>query len=155
MKSSTEYVHLEFAQSYMQRLAPMNNLQYHLRTDFSRSVSVSVLDERLSDSPIMINHDKPIEMFLPRDPKLTVPPMIFHNVTSFGDNQIFHFHRVSFDHLSTNENFPFSSHLEVHPLNTSVSYFFVYKFDAPSRFENIINEIDGRKVFCAQSKFSA
>ena len=73
-----------------------------------------------------------IEFFIPRDPQMIVPPMLFQNSTSINaqrKNSAFDFYLY---HLTeTNPNLTFAAHFEIHPSDANVSYLLTYQFDSP------------------------
>ena len=69
----------------------------------------------------------------------TFPPMILQNVTSIPHQQLFNFHYVNITTILS-----ISVHIEIEPLNSSVAYLLIYKFDKIPQ----LNEIDGWTVFC-------
>jgi hypothetical protein len=92
-----------------------------------------------------------IEIIIPRDPNLVIPSMTLQNVTSFNSTphyQIFnlHFVNITFDRS-------ISLHFEMHPLNTTLGYLFIYKFDSSPQLNSSINQIDGWTLFCPSSEF--
>ena len=77
--------------------------------------------------------------------------MILQNVTSMNatpHNQLFHLH-----YLNITSSLPISVHFEIEPLNTSLAYLFIYKFDQLSLLNSSINQIDGWTLLCPSSKF--
>ena len=65
--------------------------------------------------------------------------MILQNVTS--RRQLFNFHYVNITTILS-----ISVHIEIEPLNSSVGYLLIYKFDQIPQ----LNEMDGWTVFCPQ-----
>ena len=117
-------------QSKVEPLAPFAN---SANTNVSRSISFSLFDSNGNE----ISLDYPIEIFIPRDPNRILPPMILQNVTS--RQQLFNFHYVNITTILS-----ISVHIEIEPLNLSVSYLLIYEFDKIPQ----LNEIDGWTVFC-------
>ncbi|CAF1677637.1 unnamed protein product, partial [Adineta steineri] len=88
----------------------------------------------------------PIEIIIPRDPNIIIPPMILQNVTSMNStphNQLFDLH-----YLNITSSLSISIHFEIQPLNTSLAYLFIYKFDQLPQLNTSINSIDGWTLFC-------
>ena len=72
--------------------------------------------------------------------------MILQNVTSKNTtphNQLFQLH-----YANITNTLPVSVHLEVHPLNISLAYLLIYKFDQIPQLNSSINQMDGWSVFC-------
>jgi hypothetical protein len=130
----------------MKPLAPFGNSKSQPNTNLSTSISLSVLDREGNDVPIQTNLSNPIEIFIPRDPNLIIPPMILQNITSTPDNQLFNLQYVNITSTQT-----ISIHFEILPLNTSLAYLFIYKFDQAPRLNSSINQIDGWTLFCPEN----
>jgi hypothetical protein len=130
-------------------LALAGNYHVPSYTNLSRSFSLSILDENEKNIEIKTNFTNPIEFFIPRDPNLILPSMFFQNVTSINNTNLllFHFHALNL--TQTNPNLTFSIHLEIHPLDTNLSYLLIYKFDDKPQ----LNSFDGSKLFCPSSSF--
>jgi hypothetical protein len=136
----------------MQPLASADQSSSQSGTNLSRSISLTILDQNAAEVLIQANLTNPIELMIPRDPNLVVPSMTLENVTSFNatpHNQLFNLHYVDI----TN-SLPESVHFEIHPLNTSLGYLFIYKFDSSPLLNSSINQIDGWTLFCPLSKSS-
>ena len=88
----------------------------------------------------------PIEIFIPRDPSLLIPPMILNNVTLIDDHRLFHFHLININQLSTNKHFSLSLHFQIRPININISYLFIYKFDIPFMLDTV--SLKKKMVFC-------
>jgi hypothetical protein len=71
--------------------------------------------------------------------------MILQNVTSL--KQLFDLNNVNIEHT-----LDISVHFEILPLNTSVAYLFIYKFDSTPLLNISIRQIDGWSLFCPSSK---
>ena len=127
----------------MQRIAELNENQFQLRTDYSRSISLSILNENLDQISIKSDENNPIEMFIPRDPNLFLSEMILQNVTSLQENHFFHYHLIKTKDISL------SLHLQIRPQIANLSYLFVYHFDHQTSLKNI----NGWKLFCSSSLF--
>jgi len=103
----------------MEPLAIYGRSQIESNTNLSRSLSISILDEKGNEVPFETNSDS-IEFFIPRDPNLRIPRMILTNET-------FHFVNLTTD-------------------LPNFSYRFVYKFDKQSSFTNSI-EVNNQSYF--------
>jgi len=76
--------------------------------------------------------------------------MFLQNVISSNStphNQLFNLH-----YIDITNTLPVSVHFEIHPLNTSLAYLFIYKFDNSPQLNSSINQIDGWTLFCPLSK---
>ncbi|CAM4949155.1 unnamed protein product [Rotaria socialis] len=133
-------------QSIMQPLASYGNSQSDLKTNLSRSMSLSILDQDKNEISIQTDFDNPIEIIIIRDPNFILPSMTLQNVTSYDSNP----HNQLFDlyFINITSNLSISIHFEIHPLNTNLSYLFIYKFDNPPLLNSSIDQIDGWIVFC-------
>ncbi|CAF0788844.1 unnamed protein product [Adineta steineri] len=134
--------------SMMEPLAPLGNSKLQTaNTNLSRSISLSVVDR--NGNEVLINTDStdPIEIIIPRDPNVIIPSMIIQNVTtsinSAPHNQLFSFH-----YINITNTLSVSVHIEIHPLETNISYLFIYKFDQIPQLNTSINIIDEWTVFC-------
>jgi hypothetical protein len=114
-----------------------------------------VLDENGNDVGILTTIDHPIELIIPRDPNLLVPPMSLQNATAMnGYNLSFNLHFVNLTQSISNVNLTMSLHLEMCPLNTSLGYMLIFKFDGAPQLNSSINRTDGWSLFCPSSKFN-
>jgi len=105
----------------MEPLAIYGRSRIESNTNLSRSLSISILDEKGNEIPFETTSSNPIEFFIPRDPNLRTPPMILTNET--------------FHSLNLTTDLPISIHFEI---QANFSYRFVYKFDKQSIFTNSI-----------------
>ena len=71
--------------------------------------------------------------------------MVYENVTN--EKELFNLHYVNL-----NYSLPVSLHFQIRPLNTTVAYLFIYKFDNLPLLNSSIQQIDGWTLFCPQSK---
>ena len=79
--------------------------------------------------------------------------MSLQNVTSSNSiphNLLFNLHHINL--IQTN-NLTVSVHIEMQPLNLSLGYLFIYRFDQSPQLNSSINHIDGWSLFCPSSKF--
>jgi hypothetical protein len=124
-------------------LASFGNSKSPPNINLSRSISFSILDQYGNDIPIQTNLSYPIEILIPRDPNLILPPMILQNVTSTTPhNQLFNLEYVNITSIQS-----ISVHFEILPLNTSLAYLFIYKFDQIPQW----NQMDGWTLFCPEN----
>ncbi|UJR12876.1 hypothetical protein I4U23_017050 [Adineta vaga] len=126
--------------SQMTPLASFGNAQ---NTNLSRSISISILDENGNEISISTNENSSIRLRIPRDPNLLIPSMNFQNVTSIA-NVLFYL-----SYVNITSSIPISIDMEIEPLNSSLSYLFIYKFDQIPLLNSSINEIDGWNLFCS------
>jgi len=136
----------------MEPLAPFGNSKSQSNTNLSTLTSLSILDQYGNEVSIQTNAGHPIEIIIPRDPNLIIPEMILENVTSMNStphNQLF-----NLNYLNITSSLPISVHFEMHPLNLSLAYLFLYKFDQTPQLNSSINQIDGWTLFCPSSKLS-
>ena len=130
-------------------LAPYGNSKSS-NTNLSRSISMSIVDENQNEVPVRTLLSDPIEILIPRDPQLFVSPMIFQNVTSMNSTPhhfLFHLHYVN---LSS--SLPVSVHWEIQPLNITLAYLLIYRFDQIPKLNNSISDIDGWTLLCPSSE---
>lgn len=91
-----------------------------------------------------------IEILVPRDPQLLVPPMLLQHVTAMNStphNLLFHLHYVNLTSA-----LPISVHWEMKPLNISLAYLLIYRFDQIPQLNGLVNSIDGWALLCPTSK---
>jgi len=123
-------------------LASYGNSSSQPNTNLSTSISLSIVDQNGNTVSPNTTLNNPIEIIIPRDPNLIIPPMILQNVTSLnstGSNQLFNYH-----YINITTTISISVHIELHPLNLSLAYLFIYKFDSLPQ----LNEYDGWTLFC-------
>ena len=128
----------------MTPLASYGNSGTSSNTNVSTSVSLSITDENGNEIVV-----QGIEIIIPRDPNLIIPPMILQNVTSTNStphSQLFYLHYVNITTILS-----ISVHLELQPLNTSLAYLLIYKFDQIRKLNQSIYQIDGWTVFCPKN----
>jgi hypothetical protein len=131
-------------------LASFGNSKSQSNTNLSRSLSLSILDQYGNEISIQTNENQSIEIIIPRDPNVIIPSMILQNVTSMNitpHNQLFYFHYTNITNV-----LPISVHFEIHPLNTSLAYLFIYKFDQVPQLNSSLDQIDGWTLLCPSSK---
>ena len=135
----------------VQPLASADMLRSHSITNLSRSVSLSIVNQNGDEISIRKVFDSSIELFIPRDPNWMLPAMVLQDVISANairHNQLFNFHYVNIT-----SSLSISVHLEMRPLNISLGYLFIYKFDAMPQLNSSISQIDGWSLFCPSSEF--
>ena len=120
-------------------------------TNMSRSISLTVLDPNGDEISIQASRTQPIELIIPRDPNVVIPPMTLQNATSLNTTphkQLFNLH-----YINITNSLPVSVHFEIQPLNTSLGYLFIYKFDTAPILNSSVNQIDGWTLLCPSSEF--
>jgi hypothetical protein len=132
----------------MQPLASAGASQSQANTSLSTSISLSLFDQNNNEIPIRTNANHSIEFVIPRDSNLLLPPMTLQKVTSMNGDQPFYLHFVNITQFLTNNNLTVSLHFEIHPLNVSVGYLFIYEFDSPPEVNSLINRTDGWSLLC-------
>ena len=130
----------------MQPLASHGTSRSQSNTNLSRSVTLSLFDANGHEIPIRADADHPIELIIPRDPKRIIPPMVLQNVTSPANSphrQLFNLHFINIT-----SQLPVSVHFEMRPLNASLAYLVIYRFDSAPQLNSSRNLIDGWTSFC-------
>ena len=90
-----------------------------------------------------------IERIIPRDSNFNPSSMILQNVTPNNNTpyqHLFYLHYVNLISLLL-----ISVHFQIRPLNSSLAYLFIYKFNQLPRLNSSINSIDGWTVFCPEN----
>ena len=132
----------------MNRLAVADRSATAPYTNVSRSISFSILDRDGNDVAVATNTSQPIEIIIPRDVNLLVPPMILQNVTAaslVAHAQPFNLHYANLSAMTAS----FSIHLQLRPMSSNLSYLLIYKFDQPPRLNSSITDIDGWTLLCS------
>ena len=137
----------------MQPLAVAGTSRSQANTNLSTSISLSLFDLNSNELSIHTSADHSIEFLIPRDPNSIISPMTLQNVTSMRGNQPFYLHFVNMTQFMTNSNLTVSLHFEIRPLNVSLGYLFIYKFDGSPELNSSINRTDGWSLLCPSSKF--
>jgi hypothetical protein len=139
----------------VQPLAAAGQSQSQPNTNLSTSVLLSILDRNGNDASIHASVDQPIELIIPRDANLIVSSMDLQNVTSNSivpHNQLFNLHFVNITQSQSINTFTVSLHFEMHPLNTSLVYLLIYRFDGAPQLNSSIKQIDGWSLLCPSSE---
>ena len=122
--------------------------------NLSNLLSISFFDEENNQLSVHTTLQKPIEFFISRDINYVIPSMFMQNVTSLSvnssiNNRQFNLH---FNNITqTNPNMSISVHLEMHPLDNTLAYMLIYKFDSIPQLNSSINQIDGWSILCPKS----
>ena len=131
----------------MEPLASFGNSKSQSNTNLSTSISLSILDQNGNEISIQTNSNNPIEIIIPRDPNLIIPPMILQNVTSINStphNQLFNLH-----YINITSNFSISVHFEMQSIKYQI--LLIYLFINLINYlilNSSINQIDGWTLFC-------
>ena len=134
--------------SMLKPLASYGNDRSQPNTNLSTSISLSLLDQNGNEISPIVNMSNPIVLTIPRDPNLTIPPMILQKVTTLNStlhNQSFHYH-----YMNITNSFSISAHIAFRPLNTNLTYLFIYKFDDVPQW----NQSDGWTIFTPSNLLS-
>jgi hypothetical protein len=135
----------------MQPLASIGNTPSLANTSFSTMISLGVFDQYENNIPLGININDPIEILIPRDVNMIIPSMTMQNVTLMNSyNRSFDLHYVN---MTRNNNLTISLHLEMRPLNTTLAYLLIYRFDGVPQLINSSDQIDGWSLFCPSCEF--
>lgn len=138
-------------QSILQPLAPAGSSSTQPNTNLSTSISLSILNQNGQDILFAAGIDHPIEFIISRDPNSLVSPMSFQNVTSMNKTQQplnLYFVNIT----QSNSNLTVSLHLELRPLNATLGYLYIYRFDRAPLLNTSTNQIDDWSLLCPSSK---
>ncbi|CAF1016276.1 unnamed protein product [Rotaria sordida] len=134
--------------STMHSLAPAGASQSSANTNMSTAISLSLLDISGKEVSIHASDKQPIEFFIPRDPNFILPKRILQNVTSKSNEELFYLTVIHTNEFITNNNLTMSVHFEIRPLDRSLGYIFIYKFDGTPYLNSSKKNIDGWSLFC-------
>jgi hypothetical protein len=136
----------------MQPLAIVGNARASVNTNLSRSLALSVLDTSGNELAISADRDHPIELIIPRDPNLVMPPMAMQNVTSMNASPHRRLFNLHFSNITS--ALPISVHFEMQPLDVILGYLLIYRFDSGPQLNSSVHLIDGWTLLCPSSEFS-
>ena len=127
-------------------LASVGSSNVQSNTNLSTSISLSMLDQNGNEISFQTTS---LRFVIPRDPNLIIPPMNLQNVTSTNFTR----HNLLFylQYINITTSLPISVHIEINPLNTSLAYLFIYKFDQTPQLNSSLQSIDGWTIFCPSS----
>ena len=135
----------------MQPLAPAGSSSSQPTTNLSTSIALSVLNQNGQDILLAASFDRPIEFIIARDPNMPIAPMSLQNVTAMNrTKQPLNLYFVNI--TQPNSNLTVSVHLELRPLNSTVGYLYIDKFDGTPLLNTSINQIDDWSLFCPFSE---
>ncbi|CAF1188688.1 unnamed protein product, partial [Adineta ricciae] len=132
--------------SIVQPLAPADQSRSY--TNLSRTISLSILDRNGNELSYPTSSNNPYRFVIPRDSNLILPSMVSQNVTSMNSIQqdlLFNLHYVD---LSQSNGVSVSVHIEMKPLNPSLGYLLIYKFDSSPVLNSSMSQIDKWSLFC-------
>ena len=115
-------------------------------------MSLSIFDQNGNEMAIAATGSDRVELIIPRDPNLTLPPMSLQNATALNlvrHAKTFNLHFVNLTAFRS----AISLHLEMRPLLTNLSYLLVYKFDGTPQVNSSVQEMDGWSLLCSPSSF--
>ncbi|CAF1645338.1 unnamed protein product, partial [Adineta ricciae] len=126
-----------------QKVDPLASYGNFQNTNLSRSISLSFIDKNGKEISFKTNENNLIQIRIPRDPNLLIPPMYLQDVLLNGSSLF------NYQYINITSSLPISIHLDIHPLNINLSYLFIYKFDENPQLNNSIYQIDGWTIFCS------
>lgn len=134
----------------LEPLASFGSAKGSSNTNLSRSVSFSILDDAYNEVPVATTASNAVEIIIPRDPNLLIPPMSTPNVTALHASP----HRLVFylHYLNLTSSLPVSAHWEMRPSNITLAYLLVYKFDRSPQLNSSTEQIDGWTLLCPSSE---
>jgi hypothetical protein len=65
----------------MEPLASYGKSSFQSKTNLSTSISLSIFQQNGTEVPIETKNSNMIEIIIPRDPNLLIPPMIYQNIS--------------------------------------------------------------------------
>lgn len=134
----------------MQPLAPSGSFESNANTNLSTSISLTLLDSQGNDLLANGSFDEPVQFIIPRDPNAFDSSINWEYVsTENRTNKPFYLHLMK---ILRNNKLDVSVHLEIFPMNQSVAYWFIYKFDGLPFVNSSLKRIDGWSLFCPYSK---
>ncbi|UJR10866.1 hypothetical protein I4U23_015053 [Adineta vaga] len=123
--------------------------------NLSNTLFITIFDENGEEIPINTSTtNKTIELFIPRDRNMIVPLMTLQNVTSLVDKLSLNNHQFNLHFINisqTNPNLSISIHFEIFPLNTSLGYMLIYKFDQIPQLNSSLIFIDDWSMLCPRN----
>ncbi|CAM2704890.1 unnamed protein product [Rotaria socialis] len=131
------------------------NGRAYANVNMSRSVSLELLDSTGAAIPVT-KLPQPIEIIIPRDPNLVIPPMTLENATGetrstgANNNRLFSLYYVNV--TSSIAGLTLSATFELQPDNLSTGYFVILSFDAIPILNSTLNTIYGYKLFCPKDQ---
>ncbi|CAF1473458.1 unnamed protein product [Adineta ricciae] len=146
MNSNDNYL-ISF-RSIVQPLASADQSPSNSYTNLSTTISFSILDRNGNELSFPTLSNNPYRLIIPRDVNLILPSMTLQNATSMNGTPhhlLFNLHYVDLSQLN---GISVSIHMEMKPLNLSLGYLLVYKFDSSPVLNSSMSEIDHWSLFC-------
>ena len=110
------------------------------------------MDQHGNVLPIETSKDDRFELLIPRDPTLLISSMFVQDVTSMNNSTFPHHYVFNLNYINLTSSPSVSIHLEVRPLNISLSYLLIYQFDRSPILNTSFSLMDGWAIFCPSSK---
>jgi hypothetical protein len=121
----------------------------------SNLLLVTFFDDSGEEIPVSTSKEQAIELFIPRDVSMLVPPMNFQNVTSLIDDPLLQNHQFNLHFVNItqiNPNLSISVHFELYPLDPTLGYMLIYKLDDIPQLNTTLIQIDDWAMLCPRSK---
>ncbi|CAF4233203.1 unnamed protein product, partial [Adineta steineri] len=134
--------------SIMRPLASADESQLKSYTNLSTSISFSIIDETGNEMSVPVTSNNLYEFIIPHDPNVIIPSMTLQNVTSLNSTPFHLLFNLHYINITQSNNLTISLHIEIQPLNISLAYLFIYKFDSSPQLNSSINQINGWALFC-------
>lgn len=136
-----------FLQSMVEPLATADLSSSY--TNYSRSISFDVINEKGEIVSFQNENKEPIELIIPRDPQLPIPPMFRQNSSTINENlnqSDFYYSKIDFQRTSA---LSISFHLQLRPTRPNISYLLIYKL--LHRSVSLLDDPDGWTLLCSYS----
>lgn len=122
-------------------------------------MTLSILDKDDREIQVNATMESPIEMFIPRDVNLPIPPFIEQDMTTTiapkkGSAKYNRQFFISYVNIAQkNPNLTISVHLNLRPINKQISYVMIYAFDRVPAYNSTDQSFDGWAMFCFDSLY--
>ncbi len=129
-----------------------NRMYSQSNTNLSTSISLSILDHDGNEISIPTTGNHSYRFVIPHDPNIIIPSMTLQNVTGMNSTPhhlLFNLHYIQ---IVQSNDLTVSIHIEMKPLNASLGYLFIYKFDSSPQLNSTMNQIDGWSLFCPSNE---
>jgi len=121
----------------------------------SRSISLTLSFPNGTTIPVN-NLPSPIQIIIPHDPSLILPPMTFENVTDqtpiTGPNNNPQFSLYYTNVTSPGQGLTLSITFEFKSEDPTVAILLIYRYDAIPILNTSMNQIDGYQILCPAGK---
>ena len=124
----------------------MAGTTFQSNTNLSSLFSFDFLDDNGNIISVNTSVDQPFELIIPSDINWIVPSMKLQNTS----NQLFSFHFLNL--TQSNPKTSISVQFEMQPLNSTIGYLLIYRFDNLPQLNSSINEIDGWTILCPSNQ---